>query len=310
MSLYYIDDQAASLEDCVFDIERSDPSLNGEMADSLLHEFRMNTREFNRVFLSRYEIDYIGKYFASKKLELRVLTHPRKTNTCFEKAELLGSWDPLNVIKALFFEYSLDDSLYAVVVPETGCFIDRTKLKEILGLPGHGFLKKASRLPGNMSFGTCSPFITADDLKIGGGRVEKILFDSETLAVKSSDMTLDDFSFGLDHRMSIQMNYTDCFHMLRERYPDNIEEEQILTLSFKGKLQRANGKINISYEFNSLNCRTAKFINGMHGYGDVCIFNDYIDELDLPSVLIGTKNGSLNNDNKTGSDISEETRKV
>lgn len=289
MSLYYVEDQAASLEGSDLELEERDPSLNGQMADSLLHEYKMNTRDFSRVFLSRYEIDYIGKYFQKRKLELRVLTHPCKTNTCFEKAEMLGSWDPLNVIKALYFQYSVDNSLFAVVVPETGCFIDRTRLKDLLNLPAVGFLGKATALPLNMSFGTCSPFITKKDLKINGGKVTKILFDSETLMAKKKDNNLDDFSFGLDHRMSIQMGYYHCYRMLKKEYPDVIGEKEILNLSFREKLSRNNGRLHITYEFNSLNYRTAKFINSIHGNGDVTIFNDYIDELELPHAINRTK---------------------
>jgi len=285
MSIYLIDREKCESPETDFSIEENDPSLNGQAALSLLYEFKLCKEDFNRLFLSRCGIDYISKYFFSRKLDLRVLTHPVETNTCFEKAKMLGSWDPLNVIKAFYFEYSGNNSLYAVVVPETGCFINRSRLKDILCLPGNGYIKKAELLPRNMSFGTCSPFITNNDLKMNGGKVAKIVFDTETLAVKKADKTLDDFSFGLDHRMSIQMNYYNCFKMLKKMYPDVIAEAEILALSFKEKLSRANGKINIAYEFNSLNYRTAKFINSIHGYGDVSISNDYVDELDLPEVL-------------------------
>lgn len=290
MSIYYANDKVPLLIDNDIDIEKRDPSLNGQMADSFLNEFKLNIKDFSSLFFSKYKIDYISQCFFSNNLEFRVVTHPYETNTCFEKAELLGSWDPLNVIKALYFEYSVDDSLYAVVVPETGCFINRGRLKDILNLPGDGFLKKANILPKYMSFGTCSPFITNEDLKINGGRIERILFDSETLHVKKYDKTLDDFSFGLDHRMSIQINYYHCFSMLKKIYPDIILEKEILNLSFHEKLIRNNGKINITYEFNSLNYRTTKFINSIHGYGDVTIINDYLDELNLPHILNATRN--------------------
>lgn len=289
MSIYYIDNQSTSFDMSNFNIETDDPSLNDSRADSFLYEFRLNKKEFNELFLSRYGIDYISEYFTSKGLDLRVLTHPRGTNTCFEKAELLGGWDPLYIIKAFYFEYSADSTLYTAVVPETGCFLNRMKLKEILDLPGEGFLKKSDNLPLNMSFGTCSPFITKKDCKKSGGKVLKILFDSETLAMKKEDKTLDDFSFGLDHRMSIQMNYYHCYKMLKKLFPDVVCEKELLNLSFREKLLRNNGKIHINYEFNSLNYRTAKFINSIHGYGDVSISNDYVDELDLPHVLLEQK---------------------
>jgi hypothetical protein len=285
MAIYRIDDQAGSLNYVEFDMEKRDPALNGENAHSLADEYRLKIDDINKLFFSRYGIEYISSYFASKQLDFRVLTHPGETDTCFQKAELLSSWDPLNVIKALYFEYPIDNSLYAVVVPETGCFINRPRLKDILNLQGNGYLKKAEILPHNMSFGTCSPFITDSDLRTNGGLVKKIIFDAETLKIKKRDKTLDDFSFGLDHRQSVQMNYYHCYRMLKEMFPETIEKNEILTLSFKEKFVRTNGKINISYEFNSLNYRTAKFINSIHGYGDVSILNDYADELDLPAIL-------------------------
>jgi hypothetical protein len=77
--------------------------------------------------------------------------------------------------------------------------------------------------------------------------------------------------------------------MMKKMFPNVVTEGEVLNLSFKERFNRVNGKISISYEFNSLNYRTAKFINSIHGYGDVSIFNDYVDELDLPNVLSGTK---------------------
>jgi hypothetical protein len=296
MSLYYLDVHAEHFAENSLELEKKDPSLNGQCADSLRHEFRVNKEDLDRLFLSQYGIDYVSRYFSSKKLPLRVATHPHKTNTCFEKAELLGAWNPLNVIKALYFEHSESNSLYAVVVPETGCFIDRANLRNILNISGDGFIRKAVSLPRHMSFGTCSPFISREDLKAKGGRVEKIFFDAETLASKKNDSTLDDFSFGLDHRMSIQMSYVECFKMLKKLYPDIVAEEKILGLSFKEKLSRINGKIHISYEFNSLNYRTTQFLNSIHGYGDVSIYNDYVDELDLPNALNGAKRQLLNHE--------------
>jgi|WetSurMetagenome_2_1015567.scaffolds.fasta_scaffold00113_22 hypothetical protein len=292
MSIYRLDERAAPLGDSDFDIDRTDPSLNGKNAHSFANEYRFNPADFNRLFFSKYGIDYISNYFMSKQLDFRVVTHPYETDTCFQKASLLNSWDPLNVIKALYFEYSGDHLLHAAVVPETGCFIDRTRLKDVLNLQGNGFLKKSESLPGHMSFGTCSPFIVASDLCANGGTVHKIIFDTETLYIKKQDKSLDDFSFGLDHRMSVQMNYYHCYNMLKKMFPLAVEKKELLNLSFKEKFVRNNGKIHVAYEFNSLNYRTAKFINSIHGYGNVSILNDYIDELDLPSVLTEMKSHS------------------
>ncbi len=293
MSIYYIDNNVSEKTDDELDIWNYDPSLNGKMSGSLENKFALNINDFNRLFFSKYKIDYISKYFSTKGQDLRVLTHPYKTNTCFEKAEILGMWDPLNVIKVFYFENVQKGLLYAVVIPETGCFIDKRKLKDILCLPEGEYIRKAKVLPQNMTYGTCSPFVLADDLKANGGKVEKIIFDTETLVIKKMKRTLDDFSFGLDHRLSVQMNYYDCFRMLKRRYSDLIVDEEVLNLSFKEKLIREKGTIKIAYEFNTLNYRTAQFINSIHGYGDVSITNDHIDELDLPEILMIPKNHNV-----------------
>ncbi len=283
MTVYRLDEQAPPVCD-PFDLEQ-DPSLNGQEAASQSLTIAADEAALTRLFLGRYGIGYIARHFASRRLKLHVLTHPRETDTCFEKAELLGAWDPINVVKALYFEHSCDGLLYAVVIPETGCFVDRVRLKRVLELPGDGFLRKAEHLPRNMDFGTCSPFITAGDMATRGGRVMRIVFDSEALAMKRADGTHDDFSFGLDHRMSMQMNYTHCYEMLRALFPAVVEEREVLHLSFQEKLVRTQGRIHISYDFRSLNYGTARFINSIHGYGDVLVLNDRLDELDLPRVI-------------------------
>lgn len=285
MSVYYLNNISTLLIEKGFEINTHDPSFNEQKAKSLEYEYQLTPDDMNRLFFSVYGIEFITAYFNSNKLPLRVVTHPICTNTCFEKADILGCWDPLNVIKAFYFECSVNELLYVVVIPETGCFIDKERIKDILGLPSESLIRKADRLPINMSPGTCSPFIIESDLNTNGGHIAKVLFDTESLYSKKDDNSLDDFSFGRDHRLSVQMNYYHCYRMLKDRYPDVIYNDEVFSLSFKEKFVRAKGKIRINYEFRSLNYRTAKFINSIHGYGDVTVINDYLDELDLPNVL-------------------------
>jgi hypothetical protein len=253
--------------------------------DSLKIEYQLGLSEFNHLFLSKYGIDYISDYAIKKKIPFRVVTHPWKTNTCYEKGQILGNWDPLNVIKALYFECSAEKLLYVIVIPETGCFFNKSYLAALLNLSANVVLAKAKDLPPNMTYGTCSPFITKTDLAEKNGKVFQILFDSEALVTKKQENNLDDFSFGLDHRYSIQLNYYHCYKLLKSIFRNSVVADDLLTLSFKEKLVRRAGKIKINYEFYSLNYRTAKFINSIHGYGDVSIVNDYIDELYLPEIL-------------------------
>ncbi len=285
MSSYRLKSQAPPLTPEDYDIEKRDPSLNSQSLKSLVNEHQVNGETFRKLFLSQYGLEYIADYFEKSQDECRIVTHPKKTNTCYEKAELLGEWSPLNVIKALYFECPDTGALYAIVTPETGCFIDRSQVKSALRIHPETDLRKASDLPKGMNFGTCSPFILESDASFNGGRVKKIIFDRDTLVLKRHERTLDDFSYGKDHRFSIQMNYYDCYNMLKRKFRDLISDEDILTLSFKESFVRNRGRIKITYEFNSLSYRISSFINSIHGYGDISIVDDHVDELDLPDVL-------------------------
>jgi len=262
------------------ELEGGDPSLNGGAAPSLGDTIATHPADLERLFFAPYEIGYLPRWFAERHLPLRVVTHPRQTNTCFEKAALIGDWDPLNVIKALYFEYGAGQ-LCAVVVPETGCFVDREVVAELLKVP-EDTLRKATRLPTHMTFGTCSPFPVPGD---AGVRLHRVLFDAETLRHKAADQTLDDFSFGSDHRMSLQANYADCYNLLRATFPDLVDEAPLLKLSFREVLVRTKGRLKITYEFKSLNYRTAKLLSSIHGHGDLTVINDFVDELDLPDAV-------------------------
>jgi hypothetical protein len=288
VSIFHVDSSKKSLSIPELDINNIDPSINGSKAPSLEKTFGVNLHDFDRIFFSPYNIEYIGEYFSKNKYDLRVVTHPEKTNTCFEKAKLLGQWDPLNIIKVFYFANVKSKYLYAVVIPETGCFIDKKRIMSILEIKDEDTFKKASVLPVNMSYGTCSPFITSNDIDKKGWVVKRVVFDSETLGCKKTEKMLDDFSFGLDHRMSVQMNYYHCYEMLNTLYPNVTINANVLNLSFKEKFIREKGRIKIFYNFSSMNYRTAKFVNSIHGYGDVTIENDYVDELYLPDVLITT----------------------
>ena len=293
MTVYNLSEEPSEFEIDQFDIERDDRSLNDEKSSALRHQYNLDSVGMNHLFLSAYDLEYVADHFARNKRPLRVISYPKPSNTCYEKASLLMGWNPLNVVKAFYLQSVPDGGLYGVIVPETGCFLDRNWVHQQLGLPADVQLVRAKELPRQMSFGTCSPFIKPEDLWENGGPVKKIIFDKETLVSKRHEAHFDDFSFGLDHHFSIQMNYYHCFKMLRERYRDVVLDREVLRLAFNERLVRKKGRIKIDYEFKSLNYRTACFINNIHGYGDVTVVNDHIDELFVPEVLTTTLEPSL-----------------
>ncbi len=283
MSIFY---PAVNIEPtiCSKNLYTHDPSLNHTCTPSTEHEFFMSPSDISYCLFKQYDIDYLNTYFHKNHIHYRILSHPQKTNTCYEKAIIIGQWNPLNVIKTLYFQDS-NGFLYAVVIPETGCFFKNENLINALELVPSCELAKAKNLPQFMTYGTCSPFVTKNDCYENGGRVKKIIFDSETLNYKKKESTLDDFSFGTDHRFSLQMNYYECYKLLQYQFGTSVMQAGLLTLSFKESFIRTKGKLNINYDFSSINYRTALFINSIHGFGDVTIKNDFSSELNLPNIL-------------------------
>jgi len=56
--------------------------------------------------------------------------------------------------------------------------------------------------------------------------------------MKKHENTLNEFSFGLDYRFSIQMNYYQCYKMLKHIFGDIIRQDSLLNLAFKEKLNQ------------------------------------------------------------------------
>lgn len=225
-------DKAEQLPE-LFDLYQHDPSLNGEGAPALAGTYELDIESFKRLFLSKYTLDYIAHFFYEKRSECRVISFPQKTNTCIEKLSLLPGWSASSIIKALYFESSSDGSLCAVITPELGRHVDIKNLQKEMGFAKGESLIRSTCLPQNMIYGTCSPFVVDADIITNGGVVKHIVFDDESLSCKKDGGELDDFSFGLDHKLSIQMNYYDCYRMLKERYSDVVKVRNISNPSFK-----------------------------------------------------------------------------
>lgn len=217
----------------LFDLYRDDPTLNGRGASAFAATYELDVESFKKLFLSIYSLDYIAHFFHEKQYECRVMSFPQKTNTCTEKLSLLPGWYSNSIIKALYFESSSDGSLCAAITPEFGRHVNIKNLQKELNFSKGDSLIRSTCLPQNMIYGTCSPFITEADLITHGGAVRHIVFDDESLSRKQSEGGLDDFSFGLDHKLSIQMNYYDCYCMLKERYQDVVKSRNVSTTSFK-----------------------------------------------------------------------------
>lgn len=231
---------------------------NNENGD--VGEYELIKEDFDRLFLERYGLQYISDFALLNKLDIRVIKFEKETTTCQEKAALLGSWKVSNTIKTIYFFNELDESIIAVVVPETGYKLDINNLKARLNIPDGLSLRTSKYLPRDMTYGTCSPFIKREDLVKFGGQVSKIIFDDESLIEKSSEKTFDDFSFGVDRKLSIQLNYHCCFEMLKANFGCVVDSLPLLVPSFTKKVGFKGSALKVVYEVTSLNYLAAKRI--------------------------------------------------
>lgn len=122
MSIYELTATEAELDLEQFVLNQHDPSLNSELAPVNQCKFKIDRDTMNELFLSKYRIEYISDFSIKNQKAVRVLSFPQESNTCYEKADILPKWNPLNVIKAFYLESSDNGALHAVIVPETGCF--------------------------------------------------------------------------------------------------------------------------------------------------------------------------------------------
>ena len=228
MAVYYADN---SIPRRHFNGDFQDPSfLLGE--PPLETSFQLAYRDMETLFFQPCELQYLFQYLVQTPVEFRIVTLPQSSNTCLEKAKLLGDWNPLAVIKAIYLQIGDTSDVIAVIVPETGYPLDKQKLKVELDFPDSIDLKKSQWLPEFMEYGTCSPFVRPEDLARSGGRLRHIIFDDMSLRAKAKDNPYDDFSVGLNHCVSLQMNYFDCFSLMQELSVIRTHVNQVGALPF------------------------------------------------------------------------------
>ena len=132
-----------------------------------------------------------------------------------------------------------------------------------------------------MEYGTCSPFVRPLDLTYCGGRLRHIIFDDMSLRAKAKDNPFDDFSIGLNHCVSLQMNYFDCFRVMQDLLgTDVVISLPVMDLVFKEKLVRKNGRLRIDYDFKSLDFNTANFLNNHHGNQELSLIKTHVNQVE------------------------------
>lgn len=162
---------------------------------------------------------YVPRIALAKGIPIHMARHSIATDTCYEKAELLG-WDPERIVKAVYF--SDGGKMVGVITPEFGAPIPvKELLRAGLGLSGSRAkrYRVSSQTPVGMEHGTCSPFPYE-------GSMEMEISDLVIVDHPSIDDTLVDISVGGTgeeaHKTSMHLPYGGIHTILRERFGDRI----------------------------------------------------------------------------------------
>jgi len=174
--------------------------------------------------------DYVAELSEKLGINVRAFRHEIETDTCFEKAKLLG-WSPERVVKAIFF--SREPNVYGFVFPELGKDSPirvNTKeiLPEILGISNKQAKDfKNSYCPYGMEFGTCTPFVLEDSFERASmGRLLRRIFIHEI-----PDDFLADISIGgigeEARKTSLHLDYSGIYAILYDKFGDKVKRLNI-----------------------------------------------------------------------------------
>ena len=192
------------------------------------HEFSMDVLSFRNMFFQDLKLDYIFDYLLKNENPFHIAVHSKQTSTCEEKSGIIG-FDLERIIKGFYLEDSINAEIYGLAIPGNKSY-DKSKIAGFLGIENvNGRIKKTNKkLPVNMSYGTVHPFVNEDAFESLG--LKYILFDKNYLAKRRADKNkiLDDFSFTTadysgynNHQLSIQINYSDAFEIIKNKFGEN-----------------------------------------------------------------------------------------
>lgn len=160
------------------------------------------------------ERNYVAEEAERLEYTLELQTHETSTSTCYEKAEILG-WHPSRIIKIVFFTYQ--SKVYGFVFPELGKKLESKDLAKSLSISSSQAKKQVRNhyIPSGMEQGTCTPFITEQNIAQGLGKIfihEMPELDRETV----------DISIGGTgeeaHKTSLHLQYKAIHEILTSKY--------------------------------------------------------------------------------------------
>ncbi|MCK4647740.1 hypothetical protein KAT24_02315 [Candidatus Pacearchaeota archaeon] len=180
------------------------------------------------------EQSYVTKIASELNVDVKAVHHDIVTNTCFEKADLLG-WSPEKVVKAVFFRRGAE--LYGFIFPELGVFdrslhLDKKTLAEVLGYTKKQVKKfNNSYCPIGMEYGTCTPFLfesSFDGAEMAFGTDLKRVFVNE---IPRLDDEIVDISIGgngeLAHKISLHLPYSAIYGILNRKFGERVQRTHL-----------------------------------------------------------------------------------
>lgn len=184
-----------------------------------------NTLEYKTIYDTLHPSQhYVADIASDLGIEARIVKHKRHTETCYEKAAILG-WneEPHRVVKALYFK---DDSqrTIGIIIPETGYKLDVKKLFPTV-VPEYAESGKKAKAysqrepPAGMARGTCTPFPLEESI---GQEINAIIFcDYAPTMGKKVDISIGGNTE--EHfRTSMHIQYENIHRILEKRFGDSI----------------------------------------------------------------------------------------
>ena len=176
------------------------------------------------------EQGYIFECARKLGAEIKLLKHPRPTNTCAEKLRLLhenpdfSDWTLDRSVKALYFGRS-NQPLIGVVIPELERDVDTKDLfySKIKLLNSRGeaerYWPNPKYVPKGMSWGTCSPFPLASS--VGQDIRDIIVVDYLPIKYKTVDISVGGESEEM-HEVSMHLPYGAIYDILSLQFGKRI----------------------------------------------------------------------------------------
>jgi len=171
---------------------------------------------------------YVAETSEEFGLDVKAVKHDVATDTCYEKANLLG-WESERVVKSVFLYKGA--KFYAFVIPELDRTLDNNLIKRIFS--SNKKIKKQmiglrnSRCPFGMEKGTCTPFVPDyyfDEGDYYTGFLEKIFIHD----IPKLEKEIVDISIGGEgenyHKISLHLPYGNIYKILNYKFGERIQK--------------------------------------------------------------------------------------